>query len=149
MQLEGDRLASVSSRHSDDQTRWTEMTLYKTDKGSYVLEKVGRSVVTHVPGCSEILGNIPRFQDAHPGDDPDVGYAYHLCVPAEYDFTALLVEEDRYWAVISTEPGEIVEALYRKQGEARFMPRISITLIEEASIHDELLASSWNYTRII
>jgi len=146
--FDGVKLASVSSRTGDDQDRWTEMSLYLTDGGQYILEKVGRSVITHVPGCPEIIGEIPRFQDAHPGDDPDIGYTFHGCVPETYDFTELLSEEDRFWAAISTDPREIVDALYRRQREARFLPRISVLLIEEAIKHDEALGASWHYAKV-
>lgn len=144
----GTQLATVSSRQDPSQTRWTEMSLYVTDGGSYVLEKVGRSIVTHSPGCSAIIGSIPRFQDAHPGDDPDIGYAYHDCVPDEYDFTRLLAEEDRYWAVIAEDPRRIVEALYRRQDTMRYLPRVGIRLLEQASLADPLIADSWQVERI-
>lgn len=124
-------LGTISSRR--DEPRWTEMSIYRTAGGSYVLEKVGRSVVTHMPGCREILGRIPRFQTAHPGADPDVGFSYHDCVPEEYDFTELLVEEDRYWAVDSKNAEAIVDALYRRRQGTRHMPRIGIDLLEQVS----------------
>lgn len=144
----GTMLGTVSSRQDSSQMRWTEMSLYRTDGGSYILEKVGRSVVTHIPGCIAIIGTIPRFQDAHPGDDPDEGYVYHDCVPDEYDFTQLLVEEDRFWAVIAQEPDKIVDALYRKQDDMRFLPRVAMKLLEQASIEDPALARSWRVEEI-
>lgn len=130
--FEGERLGYISSQR-DGHPRWTEMSIYRTDGGSYVLEKVGRSVVTHMPGCPGIIGKIPRFQQAHPGDDPDEGYEYHDCVPDEYDFTRLLVEEDRFWATIATEPSDIVDALYRRRGGIRHLPRIGLDLLDIVS----------------
>lgn len=41
--FEGDLLAARSSRTSPDQSEWTEVRLYRTDKGVYVGETVGRS----------------------------------------------------------------------------------------------------------
>lgn len=146
--FDGALLATVSSRSGPEQPRWTEMSLYLTDGGSYVLEKVGRSVVTHVEGCDGPNGPIPRFQDAHPGDDPDDGYEYHDCVPDQYDFTTLLVEEDRFWAVIAEQPEQIVDALYRRHDDARFLPRISVELLQLASMHDVRIASTWRVERI-
>ena len=133
--FEGDLLATTSSRR-DESPRWTEMSVYRTEKGSYVLEKVGRSIVTHTPGCKEIIGTIPRFQEEHPGDDPD-DYVYHGCVPEEYDFTELLIEADRYWATIAEDPAKIVDALYRKRDGERHMPRISLDLLAAAGELDE------------
>ena len=91
--FDGDRLGHVTSWRSSA-PRWTEMSLYRTEGGSFVLEKVGRSVMCHVPTCkippqgwpvakkpwSVSVGKLPRFQEEHPGDDPDVGYWYCDCV---------------------------------------------------------------------
>jgi hypothetical protein len=146
LSFEGDVLATISSQRDDP--RWTEMTLYRTVSGVYILEKVGRSVVTHMPGCSEIRGTIPRFQAAHPGDDPDEGYTYHRCVPEEYDFTALLVEEDRYWAFQTREPEDIVEALYRKRAGSRHLPRIGIDLLEQVSQSYPAFGDAWRVEHV-
>lgn len=146
LSFEGELLGAVSSRRGDP--RWTEMSLYRTLKGQYVLEKVGRSVMTHVVGCPEILGDIPRFQEAHPGDDPDVGYIFHHCVPEEYDFTALLVEADRYWATVVDDPEKIVEALYRRRQGIRHLPRIGIDLLEQVSQNDPSFGDLWRVEHI-
>lgn len=145
--FEGEILADVSSRRGDA-SRWTEMTIYKTDAQTYVLAKIGRSTVVHSPGCSEIRGKIPRFQEAYPGDDPDVGFEYHECVPDEYDFTELLVEEDRCWALITSDPAMVIDALYRKRQGSRHMPRVSIDLLEAVGDKDEPLSNSWRFERI-
>lgn len=144
--FEGELLGSISSERDDP--RWTEMTLYRTAGGQYVLEKVGRSVLTHVPGCREIRGSIPRFQAAHPGDDPEVGYVYHRCVPEEYDFTELLVEEDRFWAIQCTDPSDIVDALYRKRQGTRHLPRIGMDLLEQVSRSDPSFGQQWRVEHI-
>lgn len=145
--FEGQRLGHISSRRPGI-ARWTEMTVYKTVGGSYVLEKVGRSILTHSPGCSAILSELPRFQDAHPGDDPDEDYEYHDCVPDVYDFPSLLAEEDRYWAIISDDPAKIVDALYRRREGTRHLPRISIELLEEISANHPEFGTDWKTEHI-
>ena len=147
LRFNGVLLGHVSSQN--DQPRWTEMSVYKTSPltehpdGMYVLEKVGRSVLTHAPGCGDIIGNIPRFQAAHPGDDPDIGYEYHHCVPEEYDFPSLLVEEDRYWATQCATSDAVVEALYRRRGDSRHLPRISLDLLEQVERADPAFGNMW------
>jgi hypothetical protein len=42
--FEGERLADVSTRANEHQTRWTETRIYRTDSGKYVTESVGRSI---------------------------------------------------------------------------------------------------------
>lgn len=145
--FEGEMLGTISSRRGDP--RWTEMTLYRTQKGQYILEKVGCSVMTHMPGCSEIIGNIPRFQVEHPGADPDVGFIYHSCVPEEYDFTSLLVESNRYWATVVNEPEKIVEALYRRRQGARHLPRIGLDLLEQVTESDPSFGDFWRVEHVL
>lgn len=138
--FDGELLASISSRDSEAKDRWTDMAVYKTAGGSYILEKVGRSVRLHMPGCPDILKDLPLFQQAHPGEDPEVGYSWcDVCSPPigeEYDFPSLLCEEDRYWATISTEPEVIIDALWRKREGYRRLPRISVQLLTELSAVD-------------
>lgn len=145
--FDGALLGHVTSQR-DGAARWTEQTIYRTTAGSYVLEKVGRSVFTHMPGCVDILGKIPLFQQAHPGDDPDIDYEYHDCVPETYDFTKLLVEEDRYWSIITEEPAEIVDALYRRREGSRYLPRISLDLLEQVTSNDPSFGNDWRVEHI-
>lgn len=130
--FDGRLLASVSSREGD-KDRWTEMRVFQTTGGSYILEKVGRSVRLHMPGCVDIIKDLPLFQRTHPGQDPDFGFTWceKCCPPVgeEYDFTSLLVEEDRYWATIATDPEVIIDALWRKREGYRRLPRISTRLL--------------------
>lgn len=123
--------------------RWTELTLYKTIGGSYVLEKIGRSLVTHMPGCPDIIGEIPRFQAAHPGEDPDE-YEFHECVPETYDFTQLLVEMDRRWAINSDDPHEIVESLkFRKSSGEMSMPMTATILLGNVVKVEPAFREAW------
>jgi hypothetical protein len=143
----GQRLGFISSQR-DGNPRWTEMSVYKTDGGTYVLEKVGKSLVMHWPGCPDIKGEIPRFQEAHPGDDPDDGYTFHDCVPEEYDFTKLLVEEDRYWSMVADMPERVVEALYRRREGSTHLPRIAMDLLEQVSTSDPAFGLGWRVAQI-
>lgn len=138
--FDGELLASISSRESAEKDRWTDMAVYRTNGGSYILEKVGRSVRVHMPGCEDILKELPLFQQAHPGEDPEEGYSWcDKCSPPigeEYDFTTLLVEEDRYWATMSTDPEVIIDALWRKREGYRRLPRISVQLLTDLCLVD-------------
>lgn len=143
--FDGRLLGSASSKRSAP--RWSELKLYRTAAGTYVLEKIGRSTVLHVPGCSEILGTLPRFEDEYPGQDPD-DFWYDDCVPEVYDMTSLLVEADRHWALIAEDPGQVIDALYRRKNGARHLPRLSIELLDHVVREDEGLASSYRVERI-
>ena len=143
----GKLTAEVSSERPGA-SRWQELRLFRTDGGSYVLEKVGRSVLTHMPGCPRIIGKLPRFQEAYPGGDPEDGFWYDDCVPETYDFPQLLVEEDRFWAIIAEEPDQIVEALYRKKQGSRQLPRISLDLLEQAAKEDPAIGDAYLVEKI-
>ena len=41
------KLLSESSSWRRDSTRWIEFALYKTDNGSYVLSRIGVSIIYH------------------------------------------------------------------------------------------------------
>ena len=101
--------------------------LFKTAGGSYVLEKVGRSVMTHMPGCPRIIGRIPRFQEAHPGEEPEYGFWFDDCVPEEYDFTQLLSEEGPFLAVIADQPDRVVEASIERRKVPATCPASALT----------------------
>lgn len=143
--FEGALLGSASSKRTAP--RWSELKLYKTTAGTYVLEKIGRSTVVHVPGCQSIIGSLPRFEEEYPGCDPD-DYWYDDCVPDVYDITSLLVERDRHWALIADDPVQVVDALYRRKDGARHLPRLSIELLDEVTRTDEQLANSYRVERI-
>lgn len=41
-----------SSTEKEDSLRWTEIVIYRTAGGSYIIERLGRSLVYHVPEAS-------------------------------------------------------------------------------------------------
>ena len=146
--FEGDLIASVSSV-GPSKPRWSEYRLYKTVSGTYVLEKVGRSIVVHNPGCSEIIDSLDRFQDKNPGKDPSEGFwLCESCMNGRYDITSLLVEHDRHWVNITEEPQAVVDALYRKRDGARHLPRLSLELLDQAARVDAKLADAFLTERL-
>jgi hypothetical protein len=145
IRFDGQLLGEVSSRRAQA-PRWTELRLYKTAAKSFVLEKVGASVVVHAPGCPDMLGPLPRFQEAFPGADPSDGnwwFCERCGDLAVRDITALLVEDNRYWAIIAEDPAQIVDALYRRKNGARSMPRMSLDLLDEAGRNDPAILDSF------
>jgi len=145
IEFDGRLLGEVSSRRAGA-PRWTELRLFRTNAGAYVLEKVGASVVVHAPGCPEMLGSLPRFQEIHPGADPSDG-SFWFCERcgdrAVTNITTLLVEANRYWAIIAEDPAQIVDSLYRRKNGARSMPRMSLDLLDEAGRNDPAILESF------
>jgi hypothetical protein len=153
IEFDGDMLAEVSSRRAQN-PRWTELRLYRTDAGVYVLEKIGASVVLHVPGCGEIRGELPRFQALNPGADPSDG-SWWFCeqcgdmAARDRNITRLLIESNRYWAIIAEDPAQIVDALYRRKNGARSMPRMSLDLLDQAGESDPAILASFQQEYVL
>lgn len=145
IEFDGELLADVSSRRPGA-PRWTELRLYRTDGGVYVLEKIGASTVLHATDCTEPMNPLPRFQDQYPGQDPTDGSFWWCEVCGEraaLDITALRVEEYRYWGSIAEDPAEIIGQLYRRKDGARAMQRMSLDLLEEAGERDEAVRDAY------
>lgn len=146
--FEGEMIAFVSSA-GNSKPRWSEYKLYKTVTGTYVLEKVGRSIVVHMPGCPEIIDTLNRFQEENPGRDPTDGWWFcESCTRGRVDITALLVEHNRHWVTISEDPNHIIDALYRRKEGARHLPRLSLELLDSAARVDEAISEAFRVERI-
>ena len=147
--FEGELLGSVTSQRPSS-PRWSEYRLYKTVGGVYVLEKVGRSIVVHQPGCTKIVEALNRFQTTNPGRDPEDGWWFcESCIfDGRYDLTALLVEADRHWVIVSTEADQIIDALYRKKSGARSLPRLSLDLLDQVARVDDRIGGAFRVERI-
>ena len=146
--FEGEMIAFVSSA-GNSKPRWSEYKLYKTITGTYVLEKVGRSIVVHMPGCPEIIDTLNRFQEENPGRDPTDGWWFcEACTNDRVDITALLVEHNRHWVTISEDPMHIIDALYRRKEGARHLPRLSLELLDSAARVDDAIAEAFRVERI-
>lgn len=144
--FDGVLLSAVSSERAGA-SRWTELELYKTESGKYVLSRVGRSVVTHVFECADVTSRLPLFVKEHPERDPD-DFDYHTCVPQEYDLDKLLVEQDRFWALIADNAQDIIEGLHRKKDGVRFLPRMAVDLLERASGVDSAIADAFYVEKV-
>lgn len=144
--FDGDLLARASSKRPGV-WRWTDLALYRTQAGTYILEKIGASRVMHVRDCPEVVEDLPRFQEVFPGEDPDdPGFEYHDCVPEVYDFPSLLVEKSRHWAQISDDPTSVIKSLMRYRQHSRWLPRTSTQLLERAAEVDETIRTAYMQT---
>ncbi|MGB5244470.1 MAG: hypothetical protein WBN50_12685 [Lutimonas sp.] len=152
IQFDGDMLAEMTSRRRGA-PRWTEMRLYKTDGGTYVLEKIGVSTVVHEPDCPDLMTDLPRFQAEYPGQDPFNSdfWLHEECMSdaADTDITALVVEENRYWATVAEDPADIVDSLYRRKDGTKTLQRMSVDLLEQASAKDDGIRKAYGAEYIL
>lgn len=133
------RLLAESSSWRRGATRWIEFKLYKTENGSYVLSRIGVSLVFHGAACPLVkrynLVESPAtklLEDATPCDD---------CKPS-FDLPVIFPEKYRHWAQVSDDPEAVLEALYKyDQGGARYLTNVAQRLLEDASNQDDRIES--------
>ena len=133
------KLLSESSSFRRDSTRWIEFALYKTDNGSYVLSRVGVSIIYHGAACPLVkryslneINAIELRDNATP------------CLECNPSPSAVMIfpEKYRYWAQVSDDPNAVLEALYKyDDGGARDLTKVAERLLEDASEVDKGIES--------
>lgn len=133
LQFNGNLLAKSSSWRRGS-TRWIEFELYRTENGSYVLSRIGVSVVFHSSTCP-----LVRKYGLHEIDSQDLvddALPCELCRPSR-DLPLVYPETNRYWAQVSAEPDAVLEALYKyDDGGARYLTNVAQRLLEQAATTD-------------
>lgn len=150
----GRELASADSQYGDEK-RWTELTLYMTSGGKYVLEKVGRSDVFHSPLCrrkskgKEYADLNAALDDILTDDDEDCEPKDRFvpcedCTP-DYDVTPAWVEQDIPTVAVHESTDELMKSLYHRDvGTSRFLSRVARDLLEKAALVDSAIAEFMN-----
>jgi len=145
LQFDGELLASSTSRRYDS-LRWIEFQLYRTKNGSYVLSRIGVSLVYHGAACQL----VKRYKLTE--SSPDVlGADSTPCEECYPDDTLPVIfpEKDRTWAQVSDEPEAVLEALYKyDNGGARYLTNVAQRLLEEASESDRGIESVYRVEMI-
>lgn len=125
------RLLSESSSWRRGSTRWIEFELYKTENGSYILSRVGVSVVFHGAACPLVkryglteVNATELTEDAVPCDECNASQSAVMVFPEKY----------RYWAQVSEEPEAVLDALYKQDvSGARYLTHVAQRLLEDAA----------------
>jgi hypothetical protein len=138
LQFDGSLLGESSSFRRGS-TRWIEFRLYRTESGSYILSRVGVSLVFHGAACPLVkrygLQEVPAAnvsQQALPCEE---------CYPTQ-EAELVFPEKNRYWAQVSEEPSAVLDALYKyDDGGARYLTNVAQRLLEESSKLDEKIAN--------
>lgn len=142
LQFNGTLLArSTSARRGA--YRWIEFELYRTESGSYVLSRVGVSLIFHGAACSlvskyklsekpiyELLRNAVPCEECEPDDSLDL----------------IFPEKFRYWAQVSEQADAVLDALYKYDSNgARYLTGVAQRLLREAARVDSEIAEVYNY----
>jgi hypothetical protein len=133
LQFNGELLGKSSSWRKGS-TRWIEFELYKTESGSYVLSRVGISLVFHGAACP--LVKRYGLQEVAFSKIEKESLPCEQCNPSE-EADLVFPEKKRHWAQVSEEPIAVLEALYKyDDGGARYLTNVAQRLLEVSSEKD-------------
>lgn len=141
LQFNGELLASSSSWRRGS-TRWIEFDLYCTESGSYILSRVGVSLIFHGAVCP--LVSRYNLQEKPSNTLETAAIPCDECSP---DTSTGLVfpEKYRHWAQISDKPDAVLEALYKYDDNgARYLTTVAKKLLQEASKVDSKIAKMYS-----
>lgn len=138
LQFNGELLGKSSSWRRGS-TRWIEFELYRTESGSYVLSRIGVSLVYHGAACPLVkryglqeISFDSLVKDSLPCEQ---------CQPSS-EADLVFPEKHRYWAQVSEEPDAVLDALYKyDDGGARYLTNVAQRLLETASEKDSKIES--------
>lgn len=141
LQFNGTLLGKSSSWRKGS-TRWIEFELYQTESGSYILSRIGVSLVFHGAACSLVKKyglNESSFDlleaEAIPCLECDPSEEVELVFPEKY----------RHWAQISDKPEAVLDALYKYDDNgARYLTEVAKRLLQEVSKVDNGMAAVYN-----
>ncbi len=139
LQFEGELLGKSSS-YRPGNFRWVEFELYRTKSGSYVLSRIGQTLLFHDPACAIVQRN--HLKIASPDQLNEAHVACELCDP--YDDGEVAIEKPRYFSLVSELPDAVLEALYKEDSSgARYLTLVAQRLIEQAGELDARLYKAY------
>lgn len=128
------KLLGKSSSYKRGSNRWIEFALYKTESGSYVLSRVGISLIFHGAACP-----LVRRYDLQEVDYSLLAKSATPCEQCRPTQEAELVfpEKDRFWAQVSAEASAILDALYKyDENGSKYLTYVAQNLLENAGKND-------------
>ena len=138
LQFNGNLLGKSTSWRRGS-TRWIEFELYRTESGSYILSRIGVSLVYHGAACR--LVHTYKLQEISYAKLVNNSIPCELCGPDE-SASLVFPEKHRYWAQVSEEPEAVLEALYKyDDGGARYLTNVAQRLLEAAAEKDSAIDS--------
>jgi hypothetical protein len=138
LQFNGKLLAKSSSERRGS-TRWIEFELYQTESGSYILSRIGVSLVFHGAACA--LVKRYGLQEKSSSVLSAGAISCEECQPDE-TLDLIFPEKYRYWAQISEKADAVLDALYKYDNNgARYLTSVAQRLLQEASRVDLEIAN--------
>ena len=141
LQFNGTLLAKSSSERRGAY-RWIEFELYRTESGSFILSRIGVSLIFHGAACSLVskykLSESPNYElavNAVPCDECNPEDTIDLIFPEKY----------RYWAQVSEKPNAVLDSLYKYDNNgARYLTSVAQRLLKDAARVDLEIEQVYN-----
>lgn len=144
----GVKLGRISSEKQDS-TRWTELTIYRTEGNLFIAHRVGVSCVAHAADCDVIKGkNLPSVlnmkDDEYPIQDRE---PCSVCRPdihraVEEDPLSIVGETDRHWTGVCQDAVSLLNALHTMRNGARSLSGLASAVLNIAAEHDPQIAAA-------
>lgn len=143
----GERLAHRSSRRDDNDLRWTEVAIYRTTGGNYVVQKVGRSRVYHRGGQPCTSGDKIPFTETFVSSELA---PCPRCKPDRYTtINGFTRETDRHTVHVSETPQGAVEVCYSTDDNGvLYLTRQARDALGEAASRDAALRAAFLVQRV-
>jgi hypothetical protein len=133
LQFNGTLLAASTSKRRDA-FRWIEFELYRTESGSYILSRVGVSLVFHGAACSLVRKYGLQEKPSHTLEQQSV--PCDECQPSS-ELDLVFPEKYRYWAQVSDKADAVLDALYKYDDNgARYLTSVAERLLQHAALVD-------------
>lgn len=145
LRFDGQKLAHSSSYRLGS-ARWIEFSLFKTAGGTYILHRVGVSLVFHSSTCS-----LVRRYGLHEEAGASLSRGAISCSDCQPKLSDPLVfpEEDRHWTLTTENPESVVESLYKEDDSGiKYLTRVAERLLEDAVQHDADLDAAYRIVYI-
>ena len=133
LQFEGE-LLGASSSYKPGALRWIEFSLYKTRSGSYVLSRVGASLIFHTAGC--FLTQRYNLNEVSVTDLRSDAVACYDCQPTR-QVPYVFPEKYRHWAQVTENPEVVLDSLHKRdESGSRYLTKVAQRVLEQASESD-------------
>lgn len=146
LQFDGEMLAHSSSREPG-RPRWVEFTLYRTQRGTYVVHRVGLSLIYHAEHCPVVTRNRLSASDGtelHPEYRP-----CRDCAPSRVSIEGVYAETPRHYAQTSETARGVIGSLMRYDDDGvAYLTNVARKLLEAAAERDPDLSDAF-YTEYI
>lgn len=147
LQFEG-KLLAHSTSWREGSYRWVEFSLYRTTTGTYILSRVGQSLLYHLPEC-KVVGRNTLHEEPRSELDKDARPC-ELCRPdLQPTFPIVCPERPRYHAQVCDGPEAVLDSLHRYDAAgSRYLTLVAARLLDDASERDMDISETYKIETI-